>query len=137
MPCAWVRAEWLFWATSGQSLPPLASTSPAGTDRQIAGRLNNPSTTVLYGGDKANTDYRSGFRLTGGIWLDDCGTWGLDGDFFFLGRSRDSNAAGSDPSGSPILTRPFFNTLTNAPDAELVSVPGVLAGRTTATAETR
>jgi hypothetical protein len=135
VPLAWVRAEWLFWATSGQPLPPLASTSPLGTDRQAAGRLNNPSTVVLYGGEKANTDFRNGFRLTGGFWLDECGKWGIDGDFFFLGRSRDRNAAGSDANGTPIITRPFDNALNGERDAELVSLPGVLAGRTTATAQ--
>ncbi|HUR53818.1 MAG TPA: hypothetical protein VMZ71_06785, partial [Gemmataceae bacterium] len=37
VPSAWVRAEWLFWVTSGQSLPPIASTSPLGTARDVAG----------------------------------------------------------------------------------------------------
>ena len=127
----WVRAEWLYWAVRGQNLPPLASTSPLGTARDVAGRLSTPSTVVLYGGDKVNDDFRNGFRLTGGFWLDECGKWGIDGDFFFLGRSRDGNAAGSDANGAPIITRPFFNSVTGQADAELVSYPGILRGTTT------
>jgi hypothetical protein len=84
-------------------------------------------TDVLFGGRRENNDFRNGFRFTGGVWLNDQRTFGLEGDFFFLGQSRTTfTAAGN---GTPILSRPFFNTLTGAPDAQLVSFPGVVAGK--------
>jgi len=126
---AWVNFQWLYWVTSGQGVPPLATASPVGTARPLAGTLGAPTTTVLTGGRRANNDFRNGFRVTGGLWLTDDHTFGIEGDFFFLGRSRDGFAAASD--GSQVLARPFFNALTGRPDAELVSFPGVLAGSVT------
>ena len=125
----WVSAEWLYWAASGQPVPALVTASPARTARPLAGTLNNPSTVVLLGGNRLNDDFRNGFRLRAGIWLDDCQTSGIEGDFFFLGQSRQGGAFGSD--GSQIISRPFNNALTGQSDAELVSFPGVLAGSVT------
>ncbi len=121
----WVNLEWLYSATSGQTLPPLVTTSPAGTPR-AAGVLGPPTTVVAFGATRVNDDFRNGFRLTGGLWLDDVQTCGVEGNFFFLGRSRQGFAAASD--GTTVLARPFFNVVTGLPDAELVAFPG-LAGR--------
>lgn len=126
----WVSAEWLFWAATGQHLPPIATTSPVGTDRSLAGVLPSPNTNVLYGGDRANNDFRNGLRINGGVWLDDNHLFGIEGNFFFLGGSK--NAFATSSNGSQIISRPFFNALTGLPDAELVSYPGVLAGSLTA-----
>jgi hypothetical protein len=122
----WANLEWLYWVTSGQSLPPLVTAAPPGTPRGAAGVLGQPATAVAFGGNRVNDDFRNGFRLTGGLWLDDDQTCGVEGDFFFLGRSRQGFAAAS--AGSPVLARPFFNTATGLPDAELVAFPG-LTGR--------
>lgn len=130
---AWVSGEWLYWVASGQSLPPLVTASPPGTPRNLAGVLGGPGTATLFGGRRANNDWRSGFRLTAGTWLDDAQTLGVAADFFFLGSSRDRFAAASD--GSAILARPFVNALTGGPDAQLVSFPGVVAGAITADAK--
>lgn len=123
---AWASFEWLYWTTSGQSMPVLATTSPPGTPRGLAGVNGLPTTIPLFGGQNTNDDFRSGFRLNAGVWLNDQRTWGLEGDFFFLGQSRDG-FTGSTLS-NPILTRPFFNALTGVPDVEIVSFPGAAAG---------
>lgn len=130
----WVSAEWLYWAASGNPLPVLATGSPAGTPLANAGVQGVPGTTTLIGGNRANNDFRSGFRLNAGVWLDECQTCGIEGDFFFLGNSSDGATAGS-PAGSPggvgIVSRPFFNALTGRNDAQLVSFPGIVAGTVT------
>lgn len=130
---AWVRFEWLFWVATGQSLPPLVAAAPAGTARPVAGVLGQPTTAVLFGGNRGNNDFRNGFRITGGLWLNEAQTFGLQGNFFFLGQSRDQFAAGS--NGSQVITRPFFNALLGRQDAELVSFPGALAGTVTASSQ--
>lgn len=122
----WVSGEWLYWKSSGQNIPPLVSTAPAGTPRATAGVLGNPSTTVLYGGEKINDEWRNGFRLNAGMWLDECQRFGIEGNFLFLQPNRENYAIGSD--GTQIITRPFFNALRGANDTQLVSFPGVLAG---------
>ncbi len=126
----WMSAEWLFWAASGQHIPSLVTTSPVGTDRSLAGVIPSPNTAVLYGTDaRGNTDFRNGLRINGGIWCNDAQTIGIEGNFFFLGGSNNQFAAGS--NGSEIIARPFYNVLTNTPDSELVSFPGVLGGTVT------
>jgi hypothetical protein len=110
----------------GAALPPLITASPAGTPATQAGVLGAPNTVILFGGTRVNDDVRSGVRFTLGGWLNDCHTLGVEGDFFML----ESEGAGftASSTGSPILARPFFNTRTGRPDAELISFPGFLSG---------
>ncbi|HXD86527.1 MAG TPA: BBP7 family outer membrane beta-barrel protein [Urbifossiella sp.] len=129
----WASGEWLYWATSGQSLPALATASPVGTAASLAGVLGSPNTATLFGDRRANQDFRNGYRLNAGWWLDDDRTLGVEGDFFFLQNSANAFAASSD--GSQIIARPFVNALTGRPDAALVSFPGLVAGSLTARAE--
>ena len=137
----WVSAEYIAWVAKGQNLPPLVTASPPGTTRQNAGVLGAPGTSTLFGGGRYNDDWRSGLRVRAGMWLDECQRFGIEGDFFFLGQSRDRFVAGS-ADGSQVISRPFFNVLQNRqdaqlvnfngtpafPDSQLVSLPGVLAG---------
>jgi hypothetical protein len=123
----WVGFEWLYWITSGQAIPAAVTTAPVGTPRAVAGSLGQPTTATLFGGNRVNNDFRNGFRVSAGTWLDGDHRFGVEGDFFFLGNSRQGFAAMSD--GSQVVTRPFTNALTGAPDAELVSFPNVVAGR--------
>jgi hypothetical protein len=129
----WVSGEWLYWVASGQPVPPLVTAAPPGTPRGVAGTLGGPGTAVLFGGRRVNDDWRSGFRLNAGAWLNDCQTFGVAGDFFFLDDSRERFVAGS--GGTDILARPFVNSLSGSPDAQLVSFPGVLSGSTVVDAE--
>jgi hypothetical protein len=126
----WASGEWLYWATSGQPLPVLATASPVGTAASLACVPGSPNTATLFGGDRVNKDFRSGYRLNAGWWFDDCRTCGIEGDFFFLQNSRNGFATAS--NGSQIISRPFFNALTGRPDAALVSFPGIVGGSLTA-----
>jgi hypothetical protein len=122
----WVGAEYLWWAGKGDRLPPLVSSSPAGTPRAQAGVLDTPGATTLFGDEFFNNDLRSGGRLTVGLWLNDCRTWGLEASTFLM--SPIGQQATFSSSGSPIIARPFFNALTGLPDAELIAFPGIIAG---------
>jgi hypothetical protein len=110
----------------GAALPPLITASPAGTPAAQAGLLGTPGTVILFGGDQVNDDARSGGRFTLGAWLNDCQTFGVEGDFFMLSSKGTSFAASS--AGSPILARPFFDATTGRPNSELIAFPGLLAG---------
>lgn len=118
----WANFEWLYFATSGQRLPPLVTTSPPGAGTGALGA----GTTVLFGGNRTNNDFRNGFRLTGGFWFGEQQRNGLEGSFLFLSRSRSGFTATS--NGTPLLARPFTNALNGLPDSQLVAAPGVLAG---------
>lgn len=119
----WISAEVLLWWIKGDQLPPLVTVSatPAGQ-----GVLGSPDTAVLFGGSGINDGLRYGFRVSAGAWLDECHRWGIEGGFFALSRPQDGFLA--DGRGGVTLGRPFFNVATEQPDAQLVSLPGVVSG---------
>jgi hypothetical protein len=123
----WVHAEYLLWYQSGMNLPPLVTTSTAGTARANAGVLGVASTSILYGGnDNALTDERSGGRIRFGWWLERFPGLGIEGEYVGLGKATENFFQQS--TGTPILARPFFNALEGQEDAELVAFPAVLSG---------
>lgn len=130
----WVRAEYLYWWTRGMNVPPLVTTSPAGTSRTDAGVLGESGTSILFGGGTVNEGWRSGGRLRFGVWLDPRYTWGLEAEYFQLQDESTSFAASS--TGSPILARPFFDVLNAQESSELVAFPNTLSGSVLADAST-
>jgi hypothetical protein len=117
----------------GAHLPPLVTTSPAGTAAAQAGVLGAPGTSVLFGGSSVNEDARSGVRVGAGVWLDDAGSLGVEASFFALESKATRFLASSD--GSSILARPFVNAVTSLPASALVAFPGTASG-TVAASET-
>lgn len=102
----WLRTEYLMWWTKSAFVPPLVTTSPAGTAYENAGVLGEQGTSVLFGGD-VSTGLRSGARIALGTWLTDCHDVGLEASYMFLGNQAASYSASSD--GNPILARPFYD----------------------------
>jgi hypothetical protein len=131
----WARAEYLLWWVEGMSTPPLITSSPDGTSRDLAGVLGQDSTTILYGGESLIDSMRPGGRFSAGYWFDWSRFHGVEATFLGL-ASRDSTFQ-AHSSGSPILARPFTNIEPGfeGPDAELVAFPGVLTGRIESLAE--
>src|SRR5262249_29389233 len=122
----WFTAEGMVAWVEGAKLPPLVTTSPAGTARASAGVLGQDSTTVLFGNSEVNEDVRGGYRLELGYWLDCEHTFGLKAGFFMLGDQDAHFSATS--QGDPILARPFINALTGAQTAQLIAFPRVASG---------
>ena len=115
----WVQADYLVWWSKGNALPPLISTSPNETPRELAGVLAYPPSEVLYGNERVNNDARSGGRISLGLWLDECQGVGLGGTFFSLGDGTSNFSQSS--LGQPILARPFLNAETGFYDAQIVA----------------
>ena len=126
------------WCVQGANLPPLVTTSPAGTPANdpttgepYAGALGQDSTSVLFGGSNEGGGARSGLHLDFGMWLNCCQTLALEGDFFFLGRQSTQFGSGLS-NGSEILARPFYSAVdpvtglpvaTPVSDREIVAIP--------------
>jgi hypothetical protein len=123
----WAEAEYLLWWMRGAPLPPLVTTSPAGTPINQAGVLGAP---VLFGGSRANDEARSGFRVGVGGWFDEPRTWGAEASFFLLETKATGFVARSD--GSTILSRPFVDAGTGRPGAERIAFPGDVSGAVSA-----
>jgi hypothetical protein len=110
---------------NSQTIPVLATTSVNGGD----GILGDPGTRVLLGPGAFGDTLRHGFRLRGGAWLNECGTWGIDGSFFMLGRRTASERY--DSGTIPTIARPFFAPNINGEFVELVARPRFASGTLT------
>src|SRR5262249_36546591 len=119
----WASGEYLLWWIRDSHLPPLVTAGPPAS----GGILGHPDTVVLFGGPTDNEE-RSGGRFRAGYWLDGQQTFGVEGGYFFLGSRSVNFTAGGPGAGSAVISRPFFNAITGAEDAELVSAPGLLTG---------
>jgi hypothetical protein len=127
----WGSADYILGWVRAASVPPLVTTSPAGTAQGMAGVVGQGNTSVLFGDSKLTGDVRSGFRLDLGRWIDCEHTLGVDAGVFLL----ESDAAlffANSPTASPILARPFINATTNAATSQLIAFPGVATGSVTA-----
>lgn len=121
----WFNAEYLRWRLDGSKLPPLLTEGSANTPLNEVARLDDPGTTIL-NDRRVGDDWRNGYRLSGGFWLDCCHTCGVGVDYFDIGNDDYNFTSPQDPS--IIVGRPFFNTQTGSDDAQLVSVPNELEG---------
>ena len=130
------RAEYLRWWFDGYHVPPLVTSSPAGTPQAEAGVLGQPDTTILFGNGEIMSDGRNGLRFLAGMWVNDYQDIGIEGDILLF-NSESLGFSRTGVNGVPILARPFFNmvpvngagdVLPPAEDAELVSFPGVVDG---------
>jgi hypothetical protein len=123
---AWVGVEYLRWELEGTDLPPLVTAGPDTEPLDEVGQLDNPTTQILFGDEEVGGDWRNGYRIFAGYWLDDCGSCAIVGDYFRICDDDFDFEAGDTPG--LIITRPFFNTETGEDDTQLVSVPDELSG---------
>jgi hypothetical protein len=118
------RLEYVLWWLREGHVPPLLTTSSFAS----GGRLGEPDTQVLYGGDleTRHGDRFNGLRFALGYWLDADHDVGIEGEAFFL--ERDSTYFKAISDGSVLLARPFYDAVTGAPMSEIIAgpVPGGL-----------
>ncbi|NIL97932.1 MAG: BBP7 family outer membrane beta-barrel protein [Planctomycetales bacterium] len=136
----WGGIEYLRWFAEGMDLPPLVTTSrDALPPVDEAGVLGEPETRILFGNRSVLEDWRSGYRLTLGMWLDCCQHLGLEWDYFHPSNEAHAFARSSNGINDPILARPFFNINPRDPDtdefdpparedAQLVGYPDIVSG---------
>jgi hypothetical protein len=109
------------WWTGGTYLPALVTSSPDGTPRTQAGVLGESGTEIVSGDQRLGNDLRHGGRLVIGYQPSGGGPWSVEATYCGLGGDRNDGDFLAFSAGSPILTRPFFNTDTAEEDSELVA----------------
>ena len=120
----WIEGSYFLSRTQNDSLPPLVT---GGTSSQPG----NPGTTLLYGPNRVEHPFRSGFEIDTGMWLDKCHNFGVEGSFFFLESNRQNFSAVS--SGEEVLGRPFIDGATGRPATLIIAGPNVGPGSVLAT----
>jgi hypothetical protein len=130
----WGSVDYLFSWTRGTNLPPLVTTSPAGTAQTSAGVLGKAGTSILFGSSDVDSDMRSGLRFDMGGWITADRFLGIDVGFSVL-ESRNALFYGAS-TGTPILARPFTDLASGTATAtsQLVAFPGVSSGSIAAAA---
>jgi hypothetical protein len=128
-PCFSIGAQYILWWARAQSYPPLV-TSGDMLD-SVPGALGQPHTTVLLDGSDTSNTQHSGGRITVGYGVERCDCClSVDGSFFALAQRGTSHGFASDGSGNSVaLSRPFFNVVANAEDADPVALPFVSSGQ--------
>ena len=121
----WLSADLLLWATSGNSLPGLVTSSPAGTPAAQAGVIGQPGTSILFGNDWVPGTMRPGGRVTVGYWFDPRQLDGIDAQYFELADATSSGTFGNQ-GGNVLLGRPYVDTVTGQQAAVLFPPPYTL-----------
>jgi len=120
------QGEFLLWHLNAAPIPILATTTvaPGTAPNQATGNgfLGDPATRIVLGPGPFGNGQRPGFRVRAGWWQDECGTCGIDGSVFALGRKTASESFTS--PGSPVLTRPFFSPNTDAATGAVIGETG-------------
>lgn len=122
----WASGDYQVGWIRGAHLPPLITTSTAGTAITSAGVLGLPSTTVVLGNQDVNNLARSGGRFQLGYHGTGDSTIGVEAGLSFLQEQNTSFLANS--NGSTILARPFFDAVTHTQVATRIAFPGVSSG---------
>ena len=116
----YVRGEYLLWNLEGMDIPELVVQVPFDTTANPPVALGTDQSVTLYGGNRVLEDERHGGRIIGGIWLDDYGQWGIEGEYLRLSELEEQFSAGSKNGNSPAdgqyIFRPFFNTVSATRD---------------------
>lgn len=121
----WVRSEYLTWWTKGVDVAPLVTTSPLGTAQAVAGRLDQSTTSILFGDQTIQNGSRGGGRISFGLRPTECTPWGVEASYFQLDSGETNYHAAS--NGNQILARPFYSwgTSYGSSAARLVDFSGV------------
>lgn len=117
MEMFWFRGDYMAWDREGFDLPPLAT---------AAATVNSLTSEVIAGDLEVSNDWRSGFRLEMGVWLNAMTGWALAADFSNAGRDAYSfSTTVDDPR---VIARPFFDTQLDLNGRQFVNAPGELKG---------
>lgn len=119
----WLSGEYLLGFTNSADLPPVVSIGPP----QSAAILTAGGQPL--GAGVQDLGGVSGFRVSGGVWLDSCRAYALDWNIFFLPRQQITNTFTAGPG--QVLARPFFDTALNVENSRRIAAPGLFAGSVT------
>ncbi len=123
-----VRAEVpLYWRRAMES-PALVTTSPTGTDADLAGELGRTTTQILLGNGKFSDALNAGVRLTLTAPLGSEDRFGLMFRYWNAGSQDEEFNFSSNQF--PILARPFRDTSVNpaVANTQLIAFPGDSVG---------
>ena len=107
---------------------PVTATSGDSTLDPVTGALGEPTTTILHGGQAYGGGAFLGGQFRLGYMVLDQDRFFVDASYFISESRTKFYDANSNATGSPVLTRPFFNPTANSQDADPRAFPNILSG---------
>lgn len=124
----YVEASYLLMFLNAGTIPiPLATGGPS------LGVIGRPGTTVLLGNNTMEYDTASGLKLAAGGWYGGS-RLGFEASGMYIGEVNSTDVLNA---GSIVLARPFFDPVTRAENARIVSSPGAFNGAISADSTAR
>jgi hypothetical protein len=123
------KADYLYWQIENdRKLIPFVIEGPFDPLDPVL-FLGSPGSTVVLGGKKENTAWRSGGKFAVGYWFDDSRCFGAELSYFILpNKSRSSSVSSDGSATSPFLAVPFFDVTTDLESSSAISFPGSFEG---------
>ena len=128
----WGSVDYILWQAKGDKPPALVTTSPVGTPAGQAGVMGAPNTSLLFGNQQLNDQYRSGIKLELGCWLDSGRTFGIQAGTFLLADSSEGQLFASD--GTFPIFRPTVPSTAIRPATPASSWPSTTRSATSSRA---
>jgi hypothetical protein len=117
--------DYLFWDIRNKNVPTVLGTSgdPIGL-----GTLDSPGTTRLGGGQSNYDSAAPGLKIAFGTWFDGNKTVGSEFNIYWMFSQKISYSALSNSTGSPLIARPYFDTLFTQEDTRRLAFPDIYSG---------
>jgi hypothetical protein len=126
--CTWFNGSYVYAKMKAYNVPPLITTGdPTNAAPGALNPVDGPGTVILYGQGSVPSQGSSGFRIEAGYWFDPEDTFSADLGFLYVLPNSHTFSVSSDGSGSPVLARPIFSTLSQNERAFLVAAPAAFA----------
>lgn len=129
----WLEGDYLLWTTKKMPVPVPLVTSASLTD-PLPGALGQPGTEILLGDHAVDLNWRNGFRIVLGGWIDGCQDLGVEANFLMLPKKRHHQSVKtSGEPGSLNVAVPIYDVtglwgLNGVPGETVFILPGPLDG---------
>lgn len=132
----WLTFEYLYWATQGPAAPPLVTAGSPLLAPGLSALPGGLGTQALLGGDRVLNMMRSGFRITGGLFLDDAGRWAVSHQLLVLPSRSERVVGGSDGTNVVAVPQAVPSPLGPGTFPLYVGYPGLAFGTVTSSVQT-
>jgi len=118
----WADVDYLCWKI--QNSPKLAPLVIQGPTLAGSPVFDDQNSSIVLGGKKIDTGWRSGARAALGYWFDCDHCYGAEINYFFLPNASKKYSVSSNGSpSSSLLSVPYFNVVTFAKDSVAIASP--------------
>lgn len=132
----WLNFEYLYWATQGPAAPPLVTSGSPLLAPGLSGLPGGLGSQTLLGGDRVLNMMRSGFRITGGAFIDNAGEWAVSHQLLVLPSRSERVVGGSDGTNVVAVPQAVPTPLGPVTFPLYVGYPGLAFGTVASSVQT-